>query len=255
MLLRGKDIGAVKDYKAYTERVYRKRVGSSGLVTFEVAVKETDLLVSADRNLEKEVRDLVFSSRHQIESYIESHPEFLTTLEPYPDDPFAPPLVREMVECTKGFGVGPMASVAGAIAQFVGTSLLRWSKEVIVENGGDIFLKTERPITVSLFAGKSPLSEKLGLVISPGQMPLGVCSSSGTVGHSFSTGKADVACILGLSATLADGAATALCNKIQGRKDLDRIAEWATAMKGVTGVLVILGDAMATWGQIELTAL
>jgi len=245
----------LKDSKAYTERVYRKRVASSGLVTFEVAVKETDLMVSADRAFEKEVRDLVFASRHQIESYIERHPDFLATLEPYPDDPFAPPLVKEMVECTKDFGVGPMASVAGAIAQFVGTGLLRWSKEVIVENGGDIFLKAERLITVSVFAGKSPLSEKLGLVISPGQMPLGVCSSSGTVGHSYSRGKADAACVLGLSATLADGAATALCNRIQGRKDLDRIAEWAASAKGVTGVLVILEDTMATWGNIELTTL
>ncbi len=241
--------------KEYAERFYRRRVRSSGLVTFEVKVKETDLLVSADKKLEKETGDLVFSSRHQIESYIESHPDFLTTLKPYPDDPFAPPLVKEMVECTREAGVGPMASVAGAIAQYVGIGLLQWSKEVIVENGGDIFLKAERPITVSLFAGESPLSEKLGLVISPGQMPLGICTSSGSVGHSFSMGKADAACLLAPSATMADGAATALGNKIQGRKDLDRIAEWAAKMKGVTGVLVILGDAMATWGQIELTAL
>jgi ApbE superfamily uncharacterized protein (UPF0280 family) len=239
----------------YRERSYRKRVRSIGLITFEVGVKETDLLVSACKKLEKETRDLVFASRHQIESYIEGHPDFLTALEPYPQDPFAPPLVREMVECTRQLGVGPMASVAGAIAQFVGIGLLRWSTEVIVENGGDIFLKAERPMTVSLFAGRSPLSEKLGLLISPGQTPLGICTSSGSVGHSLSMGKADAACVLAPSATLADGAATALGNKIQGRKDLDRIAEWASAMKGVTGVLVILGDAMATWGQIELTAL
>jgi hypothetical protein len=241
--------------KEYAERFYRRRVRSSDLVTFEVKVKETDLLVSAGKKIEKEARDLVFASRHQIESYIESHPDFLTTLKPYPDDPFAPPLVKEMVECTRDAGVGPMASVAGAIAQFVGIGLLQWSKEVIVENGGDIFLKAERPITVSLFAGESPLSGKLGLVISPGQMPLGICTSSGSVGHSFSMGKADASCVLAPSATMADGAATALGNRIQSRKDLDRIAEWAAKMKGVTGVVVILGDAMATWGQVELTAL
>ena len=249
------DIGTMKDPKRYTKRSYRNRVGSSGLVTFEVVVRETDLLVSADRNLETEVKDLVLASRHQVETYIQSHPDFMTTLKSYRDDPFAPPLVREMVECTKHLGVGPMASVAGAVAQFVGTGLLRWSKEVIVENGGDIFLKADRPITVALFAGKSPLSEKLGLVVSPGQMPLGVCSSSGTVGHSYSRGKADAACVLAPSATLADAAATALCNQIQGRKDLNRIGQWAAAVKGVTGALVILGDAMASWGSIELTAL
>jgi ApbE superfamily uncharacterized protein (UPF0280 family) len=241
--------------KQYTERLYRKRVRSSGLVTFEVAVKETDLQVSADKNLEKETRDLVFACRHQIESYINSHPDFLTALTPYPDDPLAPPLVREMIECTKRVGVGPMASVAGAIAEYVGMGLLQWTREAVVENGGDIFLKAHRAITVSVFAGKSPLSGKVGLVISPGQMPLGVCTSSATVGHSYSMGAADAACILSASAALADGAATAMGNRIQGKKDLDRIGEWAAKMGGITGALAIVGDKMASWGDIELVAL
>jgi ApbE superfamily uncharacterized protein (UPF0280 family) len=247
--------GGEQGLKEYSERFYRRRVRSRGLVSFEVAVKETDLQVSAEKSLEKETRDLVFACRHQIESYINTHPDFLTTLTPYPDDPLAPPLVKEMIECTKRVGVGPMASVAGAIAQYVGMGLLQWTREVIVENGGDIFLKAHRAITVSIFAGKSPLSGKLGLVISPGQMPLGVCTSSATVGHSYSMGVADAACILSPSATLADGAATAVCNRIQSKKDLDRMGEWAGKMKGVTGALVIVGDKMASWGDIELVAL
>ena len=91
--------------------------------------------------LEKETRDLVFESRHQIESYIQMHPDFLTALEPYPEDPYAPPLVREMIECTREVGVGPMASVAGAIAEYVGKHLLKKTNQVIVENGGDLFHK------------------------------------------------------------------------------------------------------------------
>jgi ApbE superfamily uncharacterized protein (UPF0280 family) len=241
--------------KEYTERLYRKRVRSAGLVTFEVAVKETDLQVRADKKLENETRDLIFSSRHQIESYINTHPDFLTTLNPYPDDPFAPPLVKEMIECTKHLGVGPMASVAGAIAQYVGLGLLPWTREVIVENGGDIFLKANRAITVSVFAGMSPLSEKVGLLVSPRQMPLGICSSSATVGHSYSMGVADAACILSPSATLADAAATAMGNRIQNKKDVDRIGEWASKMTGVIGALVIVGEKMASWGEIQLVAL
>jgi ApbE superfamily uncharacterized protein (UPF0280 family) len=239
----------------YTERFYRRRVRSSGLVTFEVAVKETDLQVSAEQKLEKETRDLVFESRHQIESYIHNHADFLTALEPYPEDPYAPPLVKEMIECTREVGVGPMASVAGAIAEYVGRHLLKKTNQVIVENGGDLFLKANRPVTVSIFAGTSPLSEKIGLVISPRLMPLGVASSSGTVGHSLSLGRADLGCVVSPSAALADAAATALCNRIQGPRDLSRIDEWATGLKGILGVLVILGDKMATWGQIELVAL
>ncbi len=239
----------------YTERFYRRNVRSTGLVTFQVAVKETDLLVSAEERLQKETRDLVFASRHQIESYIGTHPVFLTTLEPYPEDPFAPPLVKEMIECTNHLGVGPMASVAGAIAQFVGMGLLQWTREVIVENGGDIFLKTQRPITVSIFAGESPLSGKVGLAIASSQLPLGICTSSATVGHSYSMGVADAVCVLAPSATLADGAATALCNKIQGKKDLNRMGQWAKEMKGVRGALAILGDRLATWGDLELVKL
>jgi ApbE superfamily uncharacterized protein (UPF0280 family) len=241
--------------RKYTDRFYRTRVRASDLVTFEVAVKETDLQVSAERRLERETRDLVIESRHQIESYIHTHGDFLTALEPYPEDPYAPPVVKEMIECTREVGVGPMASVAGAIAEYVGRHLLEKTNQVIVENGGDLFLKASRPVTVSIFAGTSPLSEKIGLVILPEARPLGVASSSGTVGHSLSLGKADVGCVVSPSAALADAAATALCNRIQGRKDLNRIEEWARNLNGILGALVILGDKMASWGQIELVAL
>ena len=239
----------------YTKRSYRKRVRSAGLVTFGVAVKETDLQVSAEKRLEKETRDLIFDARNQIENYISAHPEFLTTLKPYPADPYAPSLVREMIQCTKEVGVGPMASVAGAVAQHVGKGLLGITPQVIVENGGDLFMKVNRPVTVAVFAARSPLSEKLGIIVSPESMPLGVCSSSGTVGHSYSTGIADAACVLASSAAFADGAATALCNRIQRQKDLSRIGAWAEKTKGVLGVVVVLGGKMASWGSIELVAL
>lgn len=239
----------------YTKRSYRKRVRSSGLVTFEVAVQETDLQVSAEKRLDKETRDLILDARHQIETYIGAHPEFLTTLKPYPSDPYAPPLVREMIESTRRVGVGPMASVAGAIAQCVGEGLLGMTSQVIVENGGDLFLKVNRPVTIAVFAAPSPLSEKVGIVVSPEQMPLGVCSSSGTIGHSYSAGIANAGCVLASSAAFADGAATALCNMIQSQKGLSRIGPWAEKTQGVLGVLVVLGGKVASWGSIELVAL
>jgi uncharacterized protein len=247
--------GGMKTLRENTQRFYRRRVRSGGLVNFEVAVKETDLFVSAESKLDKETRDLILDGRHQIESYINAHPEFLTTLKPYPADPYAPPLVREMIECTKEVGVGPMASVAGAMAQHVGRGLLEATPQVIVENGGDVFMKVNRAATIAVFAGDSPFSGKVGITVSPEEMPLGVCSSSGTVGHSYSTGTADVGCVLASSAAFADGAATALCNMIRSQKDFIRIGPWAEKTKGVLGVLVILGGKMATWGKIELEAL
>ncbi|MBW2609454.1 MAG: UPF0280 family protein [Deltaproteobacteria bacterium] len=239
----------------YKERIYRKRVNAGDLVSFNVAVKETDLWVSSDRDLEKETRDLVFDCRNHLESYIRSNPEFKNTLQPYPEDPYAPPMVQEMIRATRTVGVGPMASVAGAVAQSVAEGLLGSTDQVIVENGGDIFLRVNRPVTVSVFAGESPLSEKIGLMIPTGQMPLGICSSSGTVGHSLSMGAADVVCLLSPSALLADGAATALGNRIREKKDLERVKEWADGITDLLGGVVILGDSMATWGDIELVGL
>jgi len=148
-----------------------------------------------------------------------------------------------------------MASVAGAVAQRVAGGLLRFTDQVIVENGGDIFLKTNRPATVSIFAGASPLSERLGLKIPVKQMPLGVCSSSAKVGHSLSLGIADVACLLSPSAALADGAATALGNRVKRKEDLETVAAWAGQIEGIVGGVVIVDDRIAAWGDIELVEL
>ncbi len=241
--------------KEYRERNYRKRIKASDLVSFQVGVKETDLWVSAGDVLEEQTRDLILDARHEIESYIGSHPEFLATLNPYPYDPLAPPLVRQMIRASEQAGVGPMASVAGAIAQFVGAGLLGWTDQVIVENGGDIFLQVKRDVTVSIFAGLSPLSHKLGVLVPVRRMPAAVCSSSGTVGHSYSMGKADATCVLSSSAALADAAATSICNRVRGKKDLGLIAEWAEGIPGVLGCVIILGSAMAAWGEVELVEL
>lgn len=239
----------------HTKDTYRKRIKSRDLVSFHVSVKETDLWVSADRNLEKDTRDLIFDYRHQLESYIRSNPEFLTTLNPYPEDPYAPPMVKEMINKTRTIGVGPMASVAGAMAQFVASGLLEMTQQVIVENGGDIYLKVNRPVTVSIFAGESPLSEKIGLEIPTRQMPIGICSSSGTVGHSLSMGASDVVCLLSSSAVLADGGATALGNRIKSQEQLESVAQWAGEMEDILGGVVVMGDRMAAWGDVELVSL
>ena len=236
----------------YRERTYRKRVSAKDLTCFSVAVKETDLWVCADKNLEKETGDLIFDCRYQLESYIESHPEFPNSLTPLVRDPYAPPIVKEMIRATGKVDVGPMASVAGAIAQYVGMGLLDLTDQVIVENGGDIFMKADRPLTVSVFAGASPLSGRFGLLVPVSQMPLGVCSSSATVGHSLSRGITDVVCTLSSSAALADGAATALGNKVKKKRDLEEVATWADQIEGILGGIAIVGDTMATWGDIEL---
>src|SRR4030042_6930213 len=175
----------------YEERTYRNLVKTDDLVKFEVIVKETDLLVRAESDLSKETRESALKYRHQLETYIAMHPEFQKSLVPLAEDPYAPEIVREMIRTSQLAPVGPMAAVAGAMAESVSKDLLNLSKEVIVENGGDISLATSKERTIGIYAGASPLSLKIGIVISPEETPLGVCTSSGTGGPSLSFGKAN----------------------------------------------------------------
>ena len=225
----------------YEPRVYRHWVKDEDLVPFNVVVKETDLYIRASSNLEQEALKLVIKYRDMLERYIEQHPPFLTSLEPIAVDGDIPAIVSEMAEAARKAGVGPMAAVAGAIAEFVGNELLPFSPEIIIENGGDIYLKSLKERRIGIYAGKSPLSGKIALEISAEETPMGVCTSSGTVGHSLSFGKADAAVVLSKSATLADAAATAIGNIIVQPADIPRGIELAQSIDGVTGVIIIKG--------------
>lgn len=152
-------------------------------------------------------------------------------------------------------GVGPMAAVAGAIAQFVTRDLLRFSKEVIVENGGDIYLASEKERVVGIYAGSSPLSLRIGMVIEPEKTPLGVCTSSGTVGHSLSFGRADAVSVLSRSGALADAAATAIGNIVKGARDIEKGLARGSEIEGVSGVLIVVGEKMGVWGEVRLVRL
>ena len=236
-------------------RTYRTRMSREGLVGFRVAVKETDLMILAQRDLAVEGRDLIIQERQHLETYIQQHPEFLTTLTPWPPDPYAPPLVRDMIQAATPAGVGPMAAVAGAIAARVGQALLAFTDEIIVENGGDIFMHIHHPATVSLFAGRSPLSHKVGLKMHPELQTWGVCTSSGTVGHSLSHGQADAACVVAHDTALADACATALGNRVTGAAAIQEALDWVTGLPGLTGALVVVGEHMGAWGHLELVPL
>ncbi len=224
-------------------------------MSFQVKMRETDLMILAERNLSDAAMMVVMQQRRQLEHYIAQHPGFLETLIPWPPDVLAPSLVQAMIRATAQVNVGPMAAVAGAIADAVGQELLTRSQEVIVENGGDIFLKITGPATMALFAGRSPLSLKVGIRLQPEQTPLGVCTSSGTVGHSLSLGRADAACVLASTAILADAAATALGNRVKESKDIPAALEWLGDIPDVWGGIVIVGEKLGAWGEVELTPL
>src|SRR4030043_1634286 len=244
-----------KELKMYEKRTYRNLVKTDDLVKFEVMVKETDLLVRAERDLSKETRESILRYRHQLETYIAMNPEFQKSLIPLTNDPHAPEIVREMIQTSQLAHVGPMAAVAGAMAEWVSKDLLKLSKELIVENGGDILLATSKERTVGIYAGDSPLSFKIGIVISSEEAPLGVCTSSGKVGPSLSFGKADAVCILAKSSALADAAATAGGDVVKEKKDISLGLGRAREIEGVLGTLIIVEEKIGIWGRIKLTRL
>jgi len=234
------------------ERFYRKKVYRKDYTVYEVKQGETDILVSADKNFYSNTLDFVSKYRNYLENYIKSNPDFLTSFAPLPDNPYAPPIIQDMLHAAKSVGVGPMAAVAGAIAQYVGSDLRNLSRNVIIENGGDNYMDTEKDVIISIYAGKSPLSEKIAIRITPEQMPCGVCTSSATVGHSVSFGSADAVCVVAPSAILADAAATALGNRVRTKKDIKDVLEKAMEWKDISGVLIIMGDYLGVTGDIVL---
>ncbi len=247
----------------YEPRTYRNFVQAKNLKRFTVRIEETDLYISvgADYNLPllNEAHNAASQARGLIETYIRAHPEFQTSLEPLPLAPDAPPLVRTMIEASATVGVGPMAAVAGTIAEHVGRGLLGArlapldrSPEIIVENGGDIFMRSLMARTVSIYAGNSPLSMKVGIRVGPTPEGLGVCTSSGTVGHSLSFGRADAVMVIASSTALADAAATALCNRVKTEADIEPTLAFAETIERIQGVVIIMGERLGVWGAVEL---
>jgi ApbE superfamily uncharacterized protein (UPF0280 family) len=236
-------------------RFYRQWIKDDDLVSFELTVKQTDLCIRSRRNLKNKALDSVLKHRGSLEAYIGRHPIFLTTLDPYQAEAGAPAIVKEMARVSQLAAVGPMAAVAGAIAEAIGRDLLAFSPEIIVENGGDIFLKISKKRLVGIYAGQSSFTKKIALEIMPRETPLGICTSSGTVGHSLSLGNADAVIVLSPSAALADAAATALCNIVKTADDIPQAIERAQGIEGLHGLVIIVGDKMGVWGKVRIVPL
>lgn len=236
-------------------RTYRDYSDTGRFKTFRVTVQTSDLYVKALSRLENETEELVRECRGQIEAAIARRPLFLTSLEPIPEIPQDGPVPVRMIKAAYKAGTGPMAAVAGAVAEFVGRSLALRSPEIIIENGGDIFAMVKTPLVCGLHAGKSPFSNRLGLKIYPAGLPVGICTSSGTVGPSISFGKVDAAVVISHDVALADAVATALGNRIHRSSDLRKGVEWAVAIDGVRGAVAILQDKIAACGDLELIPL
>jgi ApbE superfamily uncharacterized protein (UPF0280 family) len=219
--------------------------------------------VALEAELRYQASELLHRLRSNIQDYAAMHPEFLSSLEPLPYDADVSEPVRSMLMAGRIGGVGPMAAVAGAIAESLGRALQDWFHfdELVIENGGDYWLTVQKPLPVLVYGGLSSLSEKISVIVSPEQSPCGLACSSGTVGPSVSFGKADAALVLARSAAAADAWATALGNRLRYQGDLakevealinmNRDADYDEAYRP-QGALAIMADKLAACGNIRL---
>ena len=238
--------------ETFKERIYRNAVSPGGLVSFKICEDETDLLISASVLLEEKARASAVRHRKAVSGYAREDAVFLSSLKPLAPRSGAPRIVKDMCAAAAACGVGPMAAVAGAIAEYVGRDLLEESGEVIVENGGDVFISSRSTRVAGIYAGDSVFSGRVGVEVAPGSAPLGICTSSGTFGHSLNFGSADAVAVISRSTALADAAATACSNLVKDAGSVNDAIGFARSVEGVSGIVVILGDTVGIWGDLQL---
>ena len=239
----------------YRERSYRSRFSSDERRWFCVKFLESDLWIGVDRgsyraSMEADTYAMLVDLRRQMDAYLLMDPQYKTALTPYNAGVEAPNILKEMSRVSHKTGIGPMSAVAGAVAKKVAEFL--GTQEVIVENGGDIYAQAASDMDISVFAGQSPLSEKIGLHIPAAEFPLGICTSSGTVGPSLSLGRADAVMIVCKDVLLADSYATAMANRIKTVNDLQSVIDRISDIPEILGAIAVKDDRMAITGRFEL---
>ncbi len=224
---------------------------SANLVRHRVRLKETfATVIAASRHMEL-AEKTIHSTRNAIEAYISRQPGFHTALQPMAVESGAPEVIRLMAAAADRAGVGPMAAVAGAIAQNTVEVLVRaGATYAVMDNGGDIVLFIDRPVTVGVFTGPAKIRD-IALRFLPRPHIFSICTSSGSVGHSISLGRADAAVVVAADGYLADAMATALGNRIKnGSKNEIEQAIRTSLIDGVEGLLVVAGERLGMGGEL-----
>jgi uncharacterized protein len=227
--------------------------------SFTITYLETDLWIGiSPSSFHSNIPDFALAKAKELrtilDQYIAVHPEFLTSLIPIVPNPSAHPVIQAMIQATIVSGTGPMSAVAGAFAQFVGETIVKEFnvQEILVENGGDIYLSIKNDLEVGVFAGHSPLSNKMAIIVPASYSPLGLCTSSGTVGHSLSFGKADAAMIACKDAALADAFATRFGNEVKTPTDITAAIKLSEEFPEILSILLIVSDQLGVRGKFQL---
>lgn len=246
----------------FEPRTYRSQFNTERFTGFEISYLETDLWIGVDSSsFKNEIKELVFakikSLRNKFDEYIKAEPFFRKSLKPFHPSDFAPSEAIEMAEAAEKAGIGPMSAVAGLFAREIGEEIIQnfSVKELVIENGGDIFVLLKKELVLSVFAGDSILSERIGLVIPTNKCKLGICTSAGTVGPSLSYGKADAVVVVCEDILLADAYATAFGNKVKAPNDIEKVIKQSEKYPEILSLLIICEDQIGIRGDYEMRIL
>jgi ApbE superfamily uncharacterized protein (UPF0280 family) len=246
----------------FEPRTYRSQFNTERFTGFIVKYLETDLWIGIDpASFKIEIKDLAETKikdlRNQLDNYIKTEPFFKKSLKPFQPAESAPLEAIEMAAAAELAGIGPMSTVAGLFAREVGEEIIQnfSVNELVIENGGDIYVLLKNEMVLSVFAGESILSERIGLVIPPEKKKLGICTSAGTVGPSLSYGKADAVVVVCEDALMADALATALGNKVKSPIDVEKVIKQSEKYPEILSLLIICEDKIGIWGEYDMRIL
>jgi ApbE superfamily uncharacterized protein (UPF0280 family) len=225
--------------------------------------KESDVtIISESKNAIIRAKNSFYQYRKELEKYVEKDTRFLESFSPVKVNTDLK-IIKKMAEAAWICDVGPMAAVAGALADLMmdsmknqdinGKSSLPPVKVALIENGGEIIVDSIKPMKIALFAGNNELNLNLGFLIEKKDCPIGIGTSSATVGHAFSFGEADAVTVFAKDASLADAAATKVANAVKGinieasiKKGLDITDD----LEGVYGAFISREDKVGHTGKI-----
>jgi len=245
--------------RTYEKRTYRTQFNASRFQSFEVKYLESDLWIGVNpSSFKEEMKETALFKikelRSKLDTYIIEEPIFKKSLKPFLPANIAPNEAKEMAAAAEKAGIGPMSTVAGLFAREVGEALLQnfSIEEMVIENGGDIYVLLKNELVLSVFAGESPLSERMALVIPVEKSKLGICTSAGTVGPSLSFGKADAVVVICEDVLLADAFATAFGNKVKSPNDVEKVITQSEKYPEILSLLIICEDKIGVRGEFEM---
>lgn len=243
-------------------RFYRNGMGMDRFYSFIIAYKDSDIWIGIDKQsycneIAEFAHKKLIETRNILEAYILQHPEFESSYSPITLQLNAPQIVVEMAKASEKANTGPMAAVAGAISEYIAKAIKQTFdiEEIVIENGGDLFLGLRKNLVLSVYAGESPLSEKIGIEIPAMETPLGVCTSAGTVGPSFSFGKADAVMVACKNTALADAFATAIGNRVKTAADIENELYLCDQNPEIISLLIVCEEKLGIKGKFELKLL